>query len=277
MKSKTLKNLIKLTCIGILIVIISGILLGTPVKAHAEAETRYADIISTYTTTTSETVNYTRKEESYEQTVNAVPLYYQTSQYPNSCGPTAGAIIVGFYDKYYENLIPDFNPCISTGAYKRNDRIYIPQLFGDLYTLMRTNVDDVGVSETDCLNGLTSYVVNHGRTINYTNIKSSNKVDENKYASAVHNNQPTILFCGKVDLHLIATYSNYDIVSKSEYVGAHIAVGYGIRTIKYYDGNNVFRTDKYLQIAMGLSGNLSGLLKIDSTDWCNNAYVASIS
>lgn len=277
MKSRTLKNIIKLSCIGILIVIISGILLGAPAQAHAEATTRYADIISTYATTTSETVNYTRKEETYEETVNAVPLYYQNSQYPNSCGPTAGAIIVGFYDKYYEDLIPNYNPCISTGAYKRNDRTYIPQLLGDLYTLMRTNVDDVGVSETDCLSGLRSYVVNHGRIINYTSIKSSNKVDENKFVSAVRSNQPTILFCGKIDLHLIATYSNYDIVSKTAYVGAHIAVGYGIRTIKYYDGNNIFRTDKYLQIATGLMGNLIGLLKIDSSDWCNNAYVASIS
>lgn len=142
---------------------------------------------------------------------------------------------------------------------------------------MRTNVDDVGVSETDCLNGLRTYVVNHGRTINYTNIKSSNIVNESQFVTAIHNNQPTLLFCSKVDLQSIATYSNYDTISKSEYGGAHIAVAYGIRTIKYYNGNNIFRTDKYLQIATGLSGDLSGLLKIDSTDWCNSAYIACIS
>ncbi len=277
MKTKTLKNIIKLTCIGILVVIISGILLGTPVKAHAEAETRYADIISTYSTISSETVNYTRKEETYEETVKAVPLYYQNSQYPNSCGPTAGAIVVGFYDKYYENLIPNFNPCLSTGAYKRNDKIYVPQLLGNLYTLMRTNVDDVGVSETDCLNGLRSYVVNHGRNINYTNIKSSNKVNESEFVTAIHNNQPTLLFCSKVDLHIVSTSSNFDTISKSEYNGAHVAVAYGMLTIKYYDGNTNFRTDKYLKIATGLLGNLSGLLKLDSVDWCNNAYTVSIS
>lgn len=277
MKSKTLKNIIKLICIGILIVVIGGILLGTPVKAHAEVATRYADIICTYSTISTETVNYTRKEETYEETVNAVPLYYQTSQYPNSCGPTAGAIVVGFYDKYYEDLIPNYNPCLSTGAYKRNDRIYIPQLFGDLYTLMRTNIDDVGVSETDCLNGLRSYVVNHGRTINYTNIKSSNKVDEYRFASAIQNNQPVLLFCRKVDLHFVSTNSNYDVINTTTYKGAHIAVAYGMQTIKYYDENYNFRTDKYIKVATGLSSNLTGLLKIDSTDWCNNAYAVSIS
>lgn len=277
MNIKTLKNNIKLSCIGLLLAILSSILLGIPTQAHAEETVRYADIISTYSAINSETVNYTRKEETYEEIVNAVPLYYQNGQYTNSCGPTAGAIVVGYYDKYYEDLIPNFNPCLSTGAYKRNDRIYIPQLFGDLYTLMRTNVDDVGVSETDCLNGLRSYVVNHGRAIDYKNIKSSNKVNESEFITAIHNNKPTLIFCSKVDLHSVSTNSNYDVISNFEYVGAHIAVAYGIQTIKYYNGGTNFRTDKYLKIATGLSGNLTGLLKLDSTDWCNNAYVVSIS
>lgn len=230
-----------------------------------------------YAAVSSETVNFTSKEESYEETAYGMPIFYQNSQLPNSCGPTAGAIVVSFYDKYYEDLIPNYDPCLSTGKYKRADKVYIPQVMSELYTLMRTNVDDVGVSEPDCLNGLRTYVSNRGRTINYNKIISSNKVNEAAFVSAIHNNQPTLLFCGKMDLYLISTGSNSDTLAKSSYIGAHVAVGYGIYTIKYYNGNNNFRTDKYVKINTGFSEVPSGYLRLDSNDWCNDALAVSIT
>ncbi len=246
----------------------------------AETETRYADFssgASTYATTTSETVNYTRREESYIEVAYGVPRYTQRSAYPNSCGATAGAIVVGFYDKYYEDLIPNYKTYVSTGKYKGNDYTYIPQLMGELYTLMRTNVDDVGVSETDCKNGLKAYVNNKGLSLTYNSVKGFNKINETTYQNAINNNKPVLLFCSKMDMYAVSISSNYDTVVKTTMEGAHVAVGYGMYIVKYYNGNTLFRTDKYLRVATGFAGLQDSYLKLDATDWCNAAYSVTIS
>jgi len=226
---------------------------------------------------TSETISYTRKEESLTETVKGVPKYNQVSDLPNSCGPIAGAIVVGFYDKYYEDLIPDYTTYISSGAYKGRDSVYIPKLMRELYTLMRTNVDDVGVSETDCLNGLKSYVNGKGHSLSYINVKSGKVVSESAALSAFSNNHPVLLFCQKMDVYIMTSEDNKDTIACTHMDGAHVAVAYGIYIVNYYNGNTLFRTEKYLHIATGLGLKPMGYLKISSTDWCNAAYEVVVS
>lgn len=225
---------------------------------------------------TGETISYTRKEEFLTETIKRVPKYNQVSDLPNSCGPIAGAIVVGFYDKYYEDLIPDYKTYISTGAYKGRDSVYIPKLMRELYTLMRTNVDDVGVSESDCLSGLKSYVTGKGHSLSYNNVKSGNVVSESAARNSINNNHPILLFCQMMDVYIYTTDNNVDTFACTHLEGAHVAVAYGVYTVNYYNGNTLFRTDKYLWIATGLGLMPTGLLKISSTDWCNAAYEVTI-
>ncbi len=259
----------------LMVCLCSGFSVKLPEK-QGRYSASYGDDAVTYMDVSSEIVNYTRKEVSYVETVKGVPFYYQYSAYPNSCGPVAGAIIVGFYDAYYENLIPDYYPFFSNGSYKRMDFTYISKLTGELYTLMRTNVDDVGVSEEDCKNGLRAYVNKQGYNLSYSNVKGYNTVNENAYVSAIENNQPVLLFCDKMDLTVISVASTYDKIVKSAFNSAHIAVGFGLYTIKYYNGDNNFRTDKYLRIATGISGMEHSMLRLDATDWCDSAYAVSV-
>lgn len=270
------KKILWLNCIIVIICFFISILFSykpQPTEGRYSSDSN----IMPYAAVSSETVSYTSKEETYEETAYGMPIYYQSSQLPNSCGPTAGAIVVGFYDKYYEELISDYDPCLSTGRYKRADKVYIPQLMSELYTLMRTNIDDVGVSKSDCLSGLRSYVRQQNRAITYNSVFSSKRVSEASFVSAIHNNQPTLLFCRKMDLYLVSTGINSDILSKSAYVGAHVAVAYGIYTVKYYNGNNNFRTDKYIKINTGFSEVPSGYLRLEDNDWCNDALSVSIT
>lgn len=273
-----------LVSIGCLIVFLIGFLFNCIVNLIANSgfssEDRYSgygDLITTYSTEVEETINFTRKEDTYIETFKGVPMYVQLSNFSNSCGPTGGAIVIGFYDRYYEELIPSYVPYFSTGAYKKNDKVYVPQLVGELYSLMRTNVDDVGVSQSDCLTGLRAYVNNRGYSITYSSVKSSSSINVSAYQTAINNNQPTLLFCDKMDLYTIANDTNADILIRSSYYGGHVAVAYGLYTIKYYNGNNNFRTDSYIRIATGLPEIQNGYLKISATDWCNAAYAVSIS
>lgn len=279
MKNKTFKiffNLCWLSLLFILTVnVFSGFIVVSPHKSRYSSS--YGDVAAPYSTVTSETINFTHREETYIETAYGVPLYTQINTYPNSCGPVGGAIIVGFYDKYYENLIPDYNPCLSSGKYRKNDDTIRNVLMKDLYTLMRTNVDDVGVSEPDCKNGLSTYVKNHGYNLTYSSVKSGSTVSESAYASSINNNRPVLLFCSKMDLYQFSTTATQDNWSTIHYNGAHVAVGFGLYTVKYYNGNTNFRTDKYLRIATGLSEFQDGFIKISSNDWCDNAYSVTVA
>lgn len=277
---KTSKKL-KVICIGVFVSLILSLVGSFSVQAKSSANRYcgYGNTAMPYAAISTETVDYTHREVSIVEIPQGVPLYTAVSDLENSCGPTAGAIVVGYYDKTYENLIPNYKPCLSSGKFLGNDRVYVPQLMSDLYTLMRTNVDDVGVSESDCLNGLRTYVNNHGYSCSYTNAKSGNTVSESICANGLNNLQPTLLFCRKMDLYLIGQNSaeTQDTLVVSAYTGGHVAVAYAIYTVKYYNGANNFRTDKYLRVATGMPEITSGYIKLTSTDWCNAAYAISIS
>lgn len=234
--------------------------------------------------TQSETVNFTNREVEISTTVNNVPLYYQDSTLENSCGATAGAIVVGFYDKYYENLIPDYvtyNP--TTGKYKNSDKTYIPALMQEFYTLMRINVDDLGVGASDCLNGLAAYVEGKNYSFSYSTVKTLNKISESKYLTSISANHPVLLFNGSTDIYNITNLSTNDVIIQSTISENHIYVGYGYIKIKYYNESGNFRTDTYLQVACGLSTMTSGYIKIASTvstvssDWSIYGYSIVVS
>lgn len=247
-------------------------------RADTVSEMRYYDAPGVMLTSgTDETITYTRKEETEIIFPNAVPNYY-TNTYDNACGPVAGANIVGYYDKYYEDLIPDYTAYYpANGRYRLIDGTYIPALIGDLYTLMRTNVVDVGVSESECLEGLQDYVEGKNRSITYTNIKSGS-FNMTAYKNAMSNQVPVILFCQSTDVVLIDTGEQQDEVLHLMSSSTHIVVGYGYREIKYYDTSNVnFRTDVYLRVATGWMTNASGYLKANSMSWLNSAYVVNVS
>lgn len=274
-----MKTVLKRSLIVVILSIILFCLVGA-FKVNSESTARYSgygDAVPYAFTTTKETITYTKREVTYIETYKSVPKYMPISELSNSCGATAGAIVVGFYDRYYEELIPNYVTYVSAGTYKGNDTVYIPQLMRDLYTLMRTNVDDVGVSETDCKNGLASYVANHGRSIQYSSVLSSKKINETLYRNAINNNNLTLLFCSKMDLINFSVTSNSDTLVCNTYSGGHVAVAYGLFVVDYYNGNSIFRTDKYLRIATAMNTTMTGYLKIDSTDWCNAAYAVAIN
>lgn len=276
-----MSKLFKQVCfiITVVFVLCFNFIFCSSVSRYAYGELRYSAYGGALyaTDTQTETINYTKREVTFIQTVNAVPQYEQMSDLPNSCGATAGAIIVGFYDKYFEELIPGYVTYLPNGRYKSMDSTYIPNLMSSLYTLMRTNVDAEGVNEQDCVNGLKNYVNNCGRTISYTSISASKIINETALIDSIDGNTPVLLFCGKMDLYNISTTTTYDTVTCTELTGAHVAVGYGYYKVDYYNGNSIFRTDKYIRISTGLPILTDGYLKISSLDWCNGAYSVKIS
>lgn len=224
-----------------------------------------------------EKIEFSRREETvYIYTPNNVPYYYNVSL-TNACGAIGGGIVVGYYDKYFENLIPDYTPYYAaSGKYKSMETTEVSSMIGELYTYMRTNVDDVGVSRTDCLNGLQAYVQDQGYSLSYTSVMGTS-FDHSAYQTAINNGEPVLLFCSSVELCDIYPSDTYDEIGVAQNSTNHIMVGFGYRQIKYYDENDTnFRTDTYLKVASGWAENSMGYVKINSDAWLNNAYAVDI-
>lgn len=242
--------------------------------AAAEQEERYVggDLIVTYA---SETISYVSKEViSNISTANSTPLYYAVNGMQNACGPVAGAIAVGFYDKYYENMIPDWTPVYSTGRYRMQDTTYIPALIQDLYDRMQTNVVAPGVSESEFKSGLTSYITSKGYNVSLNSLGKGNNFDINTYKTAINNNQVSVLFVQPSNLYSLSSVGAEDVLSSASLSGNHIMIAYGYYEVKYTLTNGT-RTDKYLYVATGMSISTTAFYKIGS--YIDAAYQVKIN
>ena len=145
----------------------------------------------------------------------------------------------------------------------------------DLYSRMRTNVDDVGVSRTDFLNGLTSYVQANGYQVSYESVKSGSTVNYEKCKNAIDNNKVVVLLAKPTSVYDINNGTSADSITSINISGAHIMVAFGYYEIKYYNNSGLFRTDKDLIVAMGQAGYTSKLFRSNCTD-LEAAYIVNV-
>lgn len=242
-----------------------------------ETENRYADapILSTYA---SETISFSSRTVDANYTAGGSPYFNQVSGMTNACGAVAGTEIVAFYDKYYDNLIPDWTSYYpASGVYRLQDSEHVPAIMWDMYYLMNTNVTGEGVTEQEFLNGLKSYVQNHSYNVNMQNIVSSKSFDYSAFKNAINNNKVVALLANAGDIYSLSEHSSYDVIAPTTISAPHIMVAYGYYDVKYYDSNgNLFRNDMYLEIATGLSALRIALYKINPHN-LTSAYIVNIN
>ncbi len=256
----------KITLIGTLILCLPLCGAWTTAQAETPEEVYYpsGSSISTYANDYStETISYISKTVVDEYcTPNSVPRYTSYNM-ENGCGAVAGAIAIGYYDKYYTNLIPDWSPCYSNGAYRAMDSVHVPALQQDLYTRMKINVSATGVTESNFKSGLSGYISSKGYSSRYEEIGNKSTFDYNKYKSAISNNEIVVLFVYPSNLYSIGQYSDYDSVRSTYIPSNHIMIAYGYCEIKYTTSSGT-RTDKYLQVGSGLLGQELCFYKVGS-------------
>ncbi len=240
-------------------------------------EVRYADfpVFSTYA---NEVIDYTSRDDSvFNRVAGGAPLYETVRGLTNSCGAVAGAQIVGYYDKYFPELIPDWVSYFpANGRYKIQDSIYVPALIRELYTLMDTNVQDAGVSEEEFKKGLNKYIENHGSKISYQSVMSNGIVDYNACKNAIDSNKILVLFSRACYLNSVITVDGHDEIIAYNLPSAHIMIAYGYEQFSYYNASGLFRSDMYLEVATGLSIPMTALYKTNPSA-LNAAYIVNIS
>lgn len=238
---------------------------------NAKAERYFADGFNgaTYEGSSTEVVNFGRKDDDEVSIKGAVPKYSNVGVYRNTCANTAGAIFLGYYEKYYDELIPDFK-----SARVIRDRVIfaiqtdaVQKVIDELYVKMDTNIGGNGTTIKGFLNGLLQYVYEKGRDIEYTGLVSNENLNIEQYKELIKNDIPVVLFVSKytmIPLTGISQSGNSDTYNKKHYGGDHVLVAYGIREIKYYNNvGGLIKTSYLLMVATGYKQDPLVYVQID--------------
>lgn len=237
---------------------------------------RYADAPLIFKTENT-VIDYNYRTVDYKETSGGAPCYRQVSGMSNACGAVAGSTIVAFYDKYYENLIPDWVSYYpASGMYRLQDSVHVPAVMWELYDLMQTNVKGEGVSEQEFVDGLKAYINKQGYSVSMQNVVSGSNIDYQACKNAINNNKVIALLSHAGDIYMLGEKSGQDIITPVNIAGSHIMVAYGYYEVNYYNSNNtLFRTDIYLNVSTGINVYQTALYKINPHN-LSSAYIVNI-
>ena len=201
----------------------------------------------------SETINYSRKETTSYNIKGNVPDYIQINN--SSCANVAGTVLIGYYDRLCEELIPNYKTYAQIGAsiMYRSASLEIKAVMEELYTLMDTDVGAAGTTYDGFHKGMKSYVSNHGYSYSTEDLGG---LDFNKYKTAVENNKPVAVFLLNYSYAVSWKDGGTSEVINSHYsTAAHVVVGCGYKVDTYYNANGqVIATRTYLKVASGWFG-----------------------
>lgn len=229
----------------------------------------------------TETFSYaTKSVESYSINTS-FPNYYDSSNtLQNSCANVAGANLIGFYDRYFENLIPNMVPGAGKTRY-----IYYPMtrdmakkqaVIDDLYYRMQTNVNGEGCTQEQYKNGLISYVQSKGLSTTFNSVMTNGSLDLNKVKTQLQSGNPISLYLLGFGFTEITDDGSSVVFDKTIYDSNHIAIAYGYEKVDYFGSNgSLLRSEIYLKVATGMVG-VSGVYIVNNYGVLNDAEAVNI-
>ncbi len=228
-----------------------------------------------------EILNYATKATTANYSIQFdLPNYYGASG--TSCANTAGAVVLGYYDRFYENLIPNFQTYVTMGplvAYKAPGQVII-NLTTTLSNLMLIGEPHEGTTFAEFQYGMETYVEEQGFTYSTTNVFLNGSFNLDRYKNSVNANKPVALFMLDFAMlnYVYIEDTGVDEIS-SGYCGvSHVAIGCGYKTDTYYDASgNVITTRTYLKVASGMIDYGVGYLNINGITDIRNAISIQIS
>lgn len=196
----------------------------------------------------------------------------------NACVPAAGGNIIGYYDRYFDNLIPNFTPgSVTLGYYLyKEDATEAGQLITTLANYMGTNGAQLGTTVAGFKTGMTRYVTEKSLSISYTSCMQSGSLSYTLAKSKLDSGLPLAIF---VRSYYIVSLTNETSSESLNYITnnvAHAMAGFGYKTITYTLTSGATRTDNYIQVATGMLDQVKGYFNISYNTTIDDCYAVSI-
>ncbi len=225
--------------------------------------------------------NYATKETETYTIQYDLPNYMGSVYGVTSCANTAGAIILGYYDRFYENLIPNYQSYTRIGSVVRykTGTTEVFNLVNELYDLMGTDSYQLGTTFAGFQSGMQQYVTGKGYTYTTVNMFINGSLNMNSYKNAVQAGKPVALFLsGFAMFKSLDEAIPTDTITSDFYNSTHATVGCGYKIDKYYNANGqLINTRNYLRIASGLEEYDIGYLNINGLGQLDRAISVEIS
>ena len=228
------------------------------------------------------TIDFARKADDEIIINGGMPEYADGKGLLNSCANVAGATLLGYYDKTYDELIEGFSSArvIRDKVFYSRQTDAVDDVIARLYETMKTNVTEGGTTIANFKSGLQEYVNGQGLNISYSQVVSDYSLNFNAYENAINQEKPVVLFCSKyslISLQAFDSESDTEEFTMQHYTGNHVVIAYGIRTIKYYNtSGNLIRTLHLLSVATGFSYSPFGYILLDDYGTLIDGYKVDI-
>lgn len=229
-----------------------------------------------YTTETTN-ITYDSKNSSGYEFPYGLPNY-ALSSYENACANIAGGIVLGYYDVFFPEIIPNYDTVYNRGGTWTfyGQKAQVTSVIDTLYYDMKTNVNN-GTTFSNFKSGMQTYVNNKGRNVSYTSVKANGTFNYNNYKNQIAQAKPVALFLATYNITgSIITNNNVDTLSARYYDINHVMVGSGYQEINYYRNGTMFRSDKYLKISTALPAVKTGYLRFSDRTQINEAIGINI-
>lgn len=263
MKTKTISK----TIVAISIIVLAFTAFFAVCFAPQAANVAFADGIEELSyrgasglVTTTDTFSYSTKTTESYFINSSVPAYYDTANRNYTCAPVAGANLIGFYDRYFPNLVSD----IATG-YARGTRYsyyvmeryetQLQSLINDLASRMGT--DSSGTTLNEFETGMTSYVASKNLNITYIDVTAAqtNALDLENAIAQLENGNPIAFFTSGINFTTFTDTGSSVIMTIKSSSDNHVFVAYGYQKVIYYDASgNIVRECISFQASSGEDG-----------------------
>lgn len=210
--------------------------------------------------TTTQTFSYSTKTTESYFINSSVPAYYDTANRDYTCAPVAGANLIGFYDRYFPNLVPD----IATGYTRGTRYTYYPMLryetqlqslINDLASRMGTGSSGTTLNEFET--GMTSYVASKNLNITYIDVTAAqtNALDLENAIVQLKDGNPIAFFTSGINFTTFTDTGSSVTMTIRSANDNHVFVAYGYQKVIYYDASgNIVRECISFQVSSGEDG-----------------------
>ena len=226
-----------------------------------------------------QTVSYATKTVSQYSIQYDLPNYF--GPVGTTCASTAGTVLVAYYDRFYEGLIPNYQVYTRFGStirYKPSSET-TATVSNELYNLMGGELEHIGTTYSEFQDGMNAYVSNKGYTYTTTSLFTGGSFDFAKYKNAVENGKPVALFLNSFAIKLTVTANNgVDTISNEGTNTPHVVIGCGYEQHKYFNvAGQEIDNRIYLKVATSLNSYQIGYLNINGLTVINHAISVEIS
>ena len=222
----------------------------------------------------SDTISYAIcSRDSYEFEYGLPGYYYSYNL--SSCANIAGGNVLGYYDIFYPNLIPN-----QETIYEYNGKYYYKSqsdevtsiISNDLYKYMQTTEQN-GTYFENFQSGLKKYVNQQGYNAEYYETVENHKLDINAFLTEIYMGRPVVVFMAGYNVtDGPLPDDGYDILHIAYYKTMHAMAASGYMNVEYYNSKNVmFRKDSYLRVCAGSSWTRIGYMRLNDKETFNHA------